>query len=58
MQIYAPTSTHSEDEIDNFYDQLQSLLELIPRREAAIILGDFDAKVGEGTRNMELVHMG
>ena len=47
VQIYAPTSTHSEDEIDNFYDQLQSLLERIPRREAAIILGDFDANVGE-----------
>ena len=49
VQIYAPTSTHSEEEIDDFYDQLQSLLERIPSREAVIILGDFNAKVGEYT---------
>ena len=47
VQIYAPNSTHSEDEIDDFYDQLQSLPERIPRREAVIILGDFNAKVRE-----------
>ena len=47
VQIYAPTYTHWEDEIDDLYDQLQSLLERIPRREAVIILGDFNTKVGE-----------
>ena len=47
MQIYAPTSTHSEDEIDEFYDQLQSLPLRIPYREAVNILADFNAKVGE-----------
>ena len=49
MQIYAPTSTHPEEEIDDFYDQLQSLLERIPSREAVIILGDLNSKVGECT---------
>ena len=47
VQINAPSSTHSEEEINDFYDQLQSLLERIPCREAVIIFGDFKAKVGE-----------
>ena len=56
-----PTSTHSEEEIDDFYDQLQSLIERIPSREAVIILGDFNAKVGEcieGTWNWSIWTIG
>ena len=46
VHIHAPTVKHSEDEIGDCYNQLQSLLEPILRREAVIILGDFNSKVG------------
>ena len=48
IQVYAPTSTSSEDEIELFYNDLQAVKDKIPSREITIIMGDFNAKVGEG----------
>ena len=46
IQVYAPTSNAEEAEIERFYDDLQYLLELTPRKKVLFIIGDRNAKVG------------
>ena len=45
-QVYAPTSNAEEAEVEWFYEDLQDLLELIPRKDVLFIIGDWNAKVG------------
>ena len=45
IQVYAPTSDH--DELDEFYDQLQTLIDQTPKKDILVIQGDWNAKVGE-----------
>ena len=44
IQDYAPTSNADEDEVEQFYDDLQDLLELIPKKYVLFIIGDWNAK--------------
>ena len=46
IQVYAPTSNAEEAEVEWFYEDLQDLLELIPKKDIPFILGDWNAKVG------------
>ena len=46
IQIYAPTSNAEEAEIEQSYEDLQDLLELIPPKDVLFIIGDWNAKVG------------
>ena len=46
IQDYAPTSNAKEAEVERFYEDLQDLLELTPKRDVLLIIGDWDAKVG------------
>ena len=46
IQVYAPTSGHSDQEAEQFYDMLQSQVEKVPKKENVIIMGDFNAKIG------------
>ena len=46
IQIYAPTSNAEEAEVEWFYEDLQDLLELTPKKDVLFILGDLNAKVG------------
>ena len=46
IQVYAPTSNAEEAEVEQFYEDLQDLLELIPPKNVLFILGDWNAKVG------------
>ena len=46
IQVYATTSNAEEAEIDRFYEDLQDLLELISKKDALFIIGDWNAKVG------------
>ena len=46
IQVYAPTSNTEEDEVEWFYDDLQDLLELTPKKDVLFIIGDWNAKVG------------
>ena len=46
IQVYAPTSNAEEAEVEQFYEDLQDLLELIPKRDVLFIIGDWNAKVG------------
>ena len=46
IQVYAPTSNAEEAEVEWFYEDLQDLLELIPKKDVLFIIGDWNAKVG------------
>ena len=46
IQVYAPTSNAEEAEVEWFYDDLQELLELTPKKDVLLIIGDWNAKVG------------
>src|SRR5574339_1148833 len=45
-QVYAPTSNAEEAEVERFYEDLQDLLELTPKKDVLFIIGDWNAKVG------------
>ena len=44
IQVYAPTS--NAEEVEQFYEDLQDLLELTPKKDVLFIIGDWNAKVG------------
>ena len=46
IQVYAPTSNAEEAEVEQFYEDLQDLLELTPKKDVVFIRGDWNAKVG------------
>ena len=46
IQVYAPTSNAEEVEVGWFYEDLQDLLELTPKKDVLFIIGDWNAKVG------------
>ena len=46
IQVCAPTSNVEEAEVEQFYEDLQDLLELTPKKDVLFIKGDWDAKVG------------
>ena len=46
IQVYAPTSNAEEAEVKRFYEDLQDLLELIPKKDVLFFIGDWNAKVG------------
>ena len=45
IQVYAPTSNTEEVEVERFYENLQDLLELTPKKDVFFIIGDWNAKV-------------
>ena len=46
IQVYAPTSNAEEAEVEQFYEDLQDLLELTPKKDVLFIIGDCHTKVG------------
>ena len=46
IQAYAPTSNTEEAEVERFYEDLQDLLQLTPKKDVLFIIGDWNAKVG------------
>ena len=46
IQAYAPTSNAEEAEIEQFYEDLQDLLELTPKKDVFFIIRNWSAKVG------------
>ena len=46
MQVYAPTSNAEEAEVEWFYEDLQDLLELTPKKDVLFIIGDWNVEVG------------
>ena len=46
IQVYALTRNAEETEVEWFYEDLQDLLQLTPKRDVLFIIGDWNAKVG------------
>ena len=46
IQVYASTSSTEEAEVEWFYEDLQDILELTPKKDVLFIIGDCNAKVG------------
>ena len=46
IQVYAPTSNAEEADVERFYEDLQDLLELTPKKDVLFFIGDWNAKVG------------
>ena len=46
IEIDAPTTNAEEAEVERFYEDLQDLLELRPKKDVLFIIGDWNAKVG------------
>ena len=46
IQVYTPTSNAEEAEVERFYEDLQDLLELTPKKDVLFIIEDWNAKVG------------
>ena len=45
IQVYAPTSNAEEAEVEQFYEDLQDLLELTPKKDVLFIIANWNAKV-------------
>ena len=52
VQVYAPTTYHSDEETDNFYNTIDKILEK-QTYYIIIVMGDFNAKVGGQTNESE-----
>ena len=46
IQVYVPTSIGEEAEAEEFYEDLQDLLGLTPKKDVFFIIGDWNARVG------------
>ena len=46
MQVCAPTTNAKEAEVERFYEDIQDLVELTPKKDVLFIIGDWNAKVG------------
>ena len=46
IQVYTPATNAEEAEVEQFYEDLQDLLELTPQKDVLFIIGDWNAKVG------------
>ena len=45
IQVYALTSNAEEAEVEQFYEDLQGLLKVTPKKDDFFIVGDWNAKV-------------
>ena len=45
--MYAPTNEAEDEAKETFYDQLQKVLDTVPRHDMLLVMGDWNAKVGE-----------
>ena len=46
IQVYAPASGHDDNEVDNFYRQLQEIIDQTPKKDILVVQGDWKANIG------------
>ena len=50
IQVFAPTTDYSDDQIEDLYSQLQRIIDQAPKKDILIVQGDRNAKVGKDTQ--------
>ena len=55
IQCYAPTNTAELEAKEEFYEQLQAVMDKVPKRDIIILMGDMNAKVGRDNRGKERI---
>ena len=55
IQVHAPTTNAEVAETEQFYEDLQDLLELTPKKDVLFIIGAWNAKVGSQEIKASLV---
>ena len=55
VQVYAPTSTASDETMEDFYGQLQDALDKIPSKDMLIVMGDWNAKIGKNLSKSKII---
>ena len=53
VQCYAPTNDSSEDEKDQFYSSLKTVVEQVPTHDVLVVMGDLNAKIGNENAGLE-----
>ena len=48
VQIYMPTTDHEDEEVEEMYDKIEKIMDKEKGCSNVIIMGDFNASVGEG----------
>ena len=48
VQAYAPTSDYDDNEIEEFYSQLQNVIDQTLKKDILVVQGDWNAEVGKG----------
>ena len=51
IQIYASTCDASDEEMEEFYDTVQKIIDTTPKRDIMLLMGDWNAKVGKMTQS-------
>ena len=46
IQVYAPTSEYADEDIENFYCELQNVMNCVSNRDILLVNGDMDCQVG------------
>jgi endonuclease/exonuclease/phosphatase family metal-dependent hydrolase len=55
LQCYAPTEDNDLETKESFFSQLDNILSGIPEQDLIVLMGDFNAKVGNDNTNVENV---
>ena len=55
LQAYAPTADSSDEDLEEFYDQVEEGLTKMPNRDLCVVTGDWNAKIGNNNAGWEHV---
>uniref|UniRef100_A0A8D8UV16 Craniofacial development protein 2 n=2 Tax=Cacopsylla melanoneura TaxID=428564 RepID=A0A8D8UV16_9HEMI len=51
IQVYAPTADKDEEEVEQFYKEIETVLKLAKNQDVTIVMGDLNAKIGQGEQD-------